>query len=70
MDVLQENLRYEMIIGWDFFSELQIYLCFPDYIIRGNGGVYEGCTTSMRDTNNSFVGIPYDLLDNASFRDK
>ena len=59
-----------MIIGWGFLAELQIDLCLSDYIIRGDGGVYKGCTASMRDANNIFVGIPYDLLNNANFRDK
>ena len=70
VDESQENARYGMIIGQDLLSELQIYLCLSDYTTRGNGGAYEGCTTSMRYTNNGYVIIPYGQLDGASFKEK
>ena len=51
-----------MIIGRDILLELKLDLCFSNYTIIGNVGAYEGCTTPMRD--------PYDLCDDASFRNE
>ena len=51
-----------MIIGQDLLLELKLDLCFPNYMIKGNGGSYEGCTAPMRD--------PYDLCNDASFRNE
>ena len=70
MDDSHENTRNDMIISQEFSSELQLYLRFYDYTIMVNVGAYVGCTTSMGDTNNSYVRIPSDLIDDASFRDE
>ena len=48
-----------MIIGRELLLEFKLDLCFSDYIIKGNGSVYEGCTPPMRDH--------YDLCDDARF---
>ena len=37
-----------MIIGKDLLLELKLDLCFSDYTIRGNGGLYKVCTVSMK----------------------
>ena len=46
---LSGNHKYNLILGNDIFSELQIDLCFSDKTIRVNGGAYEGCTSPMKD---------------------
>ena len=59
MDDLQENSRYDMIIGRDLLLELKLDLCFSDYMIKGHGGAYKGCTAPMKDI--------YNFCDDASF---
>ena len=66
----QDNSRYDMIIGRDLLSELQMDICFSDFTIRVNGGAYEECTSSTRDTNNSYKIIPFGQLEDARFRGK
>ena len=51
-----------MIIGRDLLLELKLDLCFSDYTIKVNGCAYKGCTAPTRD--------PYDLCDDASFRNE
>ena len=51
-----------MIIGWDLLLELKLDLYLSDYTIKGNGGVYKVCTAPMK--------YPYDLCDEASFRNE
>ena len=41
-----------MIIGRYLLLEPKVDLCFSNYTIRGNGGVYEGFTVSMKDPSN------------------
>ena len=48
VDEPQENERYDMIMGRDILSDLQIDFCLSDYIIRGNRGAYEVCMDSMK----------------------
>ena len=62
VDDSQKNSRYDMIIGRYLLLELKLDLCFSDYMIKGNGVAYKGCTTPMRD--------PYNLCDDASFRNE
>ena len=62
MDDSQKNSRYDMIIGWDLLLELKLDLYLSDYTIKGNGGVYKVCTDPMT--------YPYDLWDEASFRNE
>ena len=64
----QKNAWYSMIMGRNFLSGLQRYLCLSDYTIRVNVGAYKGCTESTIDTKNSYVTITSDLLDDARFR--
>ena len=52
VDVSQVNLRYDMILGRDIFSELQIYLCFSKNTMRGNVAVYEVFNGLMKDVPN------------------
>ena len=51
-----------MIIGRDLLLELKLDLCFSDCKIKGNGGVYEGCTAPIR--------YPYNLYDDSIFRNE
>ena len=48
----QRNSRYDMIIGRELLLELKLDLCFFNYTIKGNGGVYEGCTAPMKYPSN------------------
>ena len=57
MDDLQKESRFDMIIGRDLLLELKLDLWFSDYTIIGNGGMYKGYTTPMKD--------PYNLRDYA-----
>ena len=59
-----------MIIGWYLLYELQLDLCVSGYTIRANGGAYERFTVSIKDMNNGYVIIPYNLCNYASFRDE
>ena len=52
VDDSQKNSRYDMIIGRYLLLEPKVDLCFSNYTIRGNGGVYEGFTVSMKDPSN------------------
>ena len=58
VDDSQENAMYDMILGWDFLSELQIYLCSSDFTTRGNGGVHKGCVNPRKDVNKGYVKTP------------
>ena len=60
VDDSRKNSRYDMIIGRDLLLELKLDLRLYYCMIRGNGGAHDGCTVSMKD--------PYDLRDDASFR--
>ena len=51
-----------MIIGQYLLLELKLYLYISDYTIKVDGCAYKGCTAPMRD--------PYDLCDDASFRNE
>ena len=62
MDDSQRNARYDIIVGRDLLSGLQLDLCFYYYTIGGNGGTYEGCAVSMN--------YPSDLSNDARFRDE
>ena len=62
VDCLQKHSQYDIIIGQDLLSELQLDLCLSDYTIRVNVGAYERCTISMKD--------PYGLRNDASLRDE
>ena len=62
VDDSQKNSRHDIIIGRDLLLELKLDLCLHDYNIRGNGGTYEGCTVSMKDTS--------DLRNDARFRNE
>ena len=59
---LQKISRYDMIIVRYLLLELKLDLCFSDYTIKDNRGAYEGCTAPKID--------PYDLYDDASFRNE
>ena len=48
----QGNHKYDMILGHDKLSELQIYLCFSNNTIRVNGGMYEVCTSQIKYITN------------------
>ena len=37
-----------MILGWGVLSELKVDLHFSNYTIKGNGGMYKGCTTPSK----------------------
>ena len=52
MDDLQGDHKYNMILGRDIFSKLQIYICLSYNTIIGNGGAYEGFTNPMKDMTN------------------
>ena len=67
VDDLWKHSRYNMIMGQDLLSELQIYLYFSGYTIRVNVGAYKGCTISMRGMSNEYVRISSNLRDYASF---
>ena len=55
MDDLQGDHKCNMILGRDIFYKLQIYKCFSDNTIRGNGGTYGVCMAPMKDIpNNNF----------------
>ena len=58
MDDSHTNSRYDMIIGQDLLLEIKLDLCFSNYTIKGNGGVYEGCTAPMK--------YPYGFCNDAS----
>ena len=62
VDDLHKNSQYDMIIGQDLLLELKLYYVSPIILIKGNGDMYEGCTAPMKD--------PYDLSDDASFRNE
>ena len=70
VDDLQENARYDMVIGQDLSLGIQIDLCLLHYNIMVNGGVYEGCNAYMRDMNNVYVRITASQFDDANFRDE
>ena len=70
MDDSQVNGRYDMILGRDVLSELQIYLCLSDYTIRVNGGACEGCTTTLNFFNKGYVIITTDHLNDERFWDE
>ena len=48
VDDLQGNHRIKIGYESDIMSKLKIELCFSDNNIRGNGGMYEGCTDPMK----------------------
>ena len=70
MNDSQENAWYAIIRCRDSVSELQLDQRLLDYTIRVNGGAYKGCIASMRGTNNSYVIITSEHIDDARFRDK
>ena len=51
MYYLQVDHKYNMILGCDILSKLNIDLCFSDNKIRGNEGSYKGCKTQMKDVS-------------------
>ena len=55
MGYLQGNHKYDIILGRDTFSELQINLCSFNNIRRGDVGAYKGCTAPMKYMNNSTI---------------
>ena len=59
VDDSHKHSRYYIIIGQDFLLEIQLDLSFPDFMIKGNGGAYEGCAAPTKD--------PSDLRDDSSF---
>ena len=59
VDDLQKNSRYDMIIGQDFLLELKLDLCLSDYMIKGNGGTYEGCTNPMKYPSNLYYDTSF-----------
>ena len=67
MDDLWENARYNMILGQDFLSEIQMYLCFSHYTNRESGGTYKECTTSMKDVNKVHIRMTTEQLEDKRF---
>ena len=48
VDDLQKHSRYDMIMGRDLLLELKLDLCFSNFTIKGNVGLYKGCTVPMK----------------------
>ena len=52
MDESKGNYRYNIILGHDILSELQIGICFSNNKMRGDEVTYEGCTAPMKYITN------------------
>ena len=70
VDDLQGRHRYDMIIGCDILSELNIDLCFSYNTIRLNGGTHKGCTAPMKDVSKINVNVSSDCIKDESFQKK
>ena len=66
----QENHGYNMVLGRNIFSELNIYICFYKNTIRENGGTHEECTAPMKDISKININSSSDWLKETIFQNK
>ena len=60
---IEENGRYDMILGQDVWSKLILDLCFSEYTTKWNRGKYEGFMTPMKEVKKVHVKNPTEYLD-------
>ena len=70
MDDSQVTHRYDIILGYNIFSDLGTDLCFYNNTIRISGGVYEGCTAPMKTILKVNFKISYYLIKGKIFQNK